>query len=104
MCIKTIDIDECIANNGGCEQICTNTIGSFTCSCTDGYKLILGTFCAGRIVKIITKYNLFVQISMNVQQIMEDVDRFVKTMLEVITVHVAMDILWILMAITALVK
>ena len=51
MCIKTIDIDECIANNGGCEQTCTNTIGSFTCSCTDGYKLILGTFCAGRIVK-----------------------------------------------------
>ena len=49
MCIKTIDIDECIANNGGCEQTCTNTIGSFTCSCTDGYKLILEKVCAGKI-------------------------------------------------------
>uniref|UniRef100_A0A1X7SU79 EGF-like domain-containing protein n=1 Tax=Amphimedon queenslandica TaxID=400682 RepID=A0A1X7SU79_AMPQE len=34
-------IDECIANNnGGCDQNCTNTIGSFECSCTDGYYLM----------------------------------------------------------------
>ena len=104
MYITTIDIDECITNNGGCEQLCTNTIGNFNCSCTDGYNLILGSFCAGKIEKIIPKYNLFVQISMSVNQIMVDVNRIVKTMLEVTTVHVAMDILWISMATTALVR
>ena len=33
------DIDECATNNGGCESDCTNTIGSFSCSCGTGYKL-----------------------------------------------------------------
>ncbi|KAI8493096.1 Troponin I, slow skeletal muscle [Branchiostoma belcheri] len=32
-------IDECDTNNGGCAQICTNTIGSFQCSCLDGFSL-----------------------------------------------------------------
>ena len=41
---------------------------------------------------------------MSVNQIMVDVNRIVKTMLEVTTVHVAMDILWISMATTALVR
>ncbi|XP_019614687.1 PREDICTED: uncharacterized protein LOC109462574 [Branchiostoma belcheri] len=34
-----VDINECETNNGGCEQICTNTIGSFECSCRDGFLL-----------------------------------------------------------------
>ena len=34
-----IDINECNTNNGGCIQICTNTIGSFECSCPVGYSL-----------------------------------------------------------------
>ncbi|KAI8493020.1 Troponin I, slow skeletal muscle [Branchiostoma belcheri] len=33
------EIDECETNNGGCAQICTNTIGSFQCSCLDGFGL-----------------------------------------------------------------
>ena len=33
------DIDECSDNSDGCSQICTNTGGSFTCSCRDGYIL-----------------------------------------------------------------
>ena len=33
------DIDECSTSNGGCEQVCTNTIGSFYCSCNDGFSL-----------------------------------------------------------------
>ena len=28
-----LDLDECAVNNGGCAQICSNTEGSFTCSC-----------------------------------------------------------------------
>ena len=43
------DINECIANNnGGCQQICTNTNGSFTCSCTAGFNLISNQFCTGK--------------------------------------------------------
>jgi len=34
------DIDECAVNNGGCnaEATCSNTVGSFSCTCTDGYE------------------------------------------------------------------
>ena len=34
-----IDINECNSANGGCEHICTNTIGSFICSCDTSYQL-----------------------------------------------------------------
>ncbi|XP_035659846.1 signal peptide, CUB and EGF-like domain-containing protein 3 [Branchiostoma floridae] len=33
------DIDECATNDGGCAHSCTNTIGSFECSCPDGFIL-----------------------------------------------------------------
>ncbi|XP_055381621.1 dorsal-ventral patterning protein tolloid isoform X2 [Condylostylus longicornis] len=33
------DIDECAVNNGGCQQECKNTIGSYICSCHNGYTL-----------------------------------------------------------------
>ncbi|XP_035691377.1 uromodulin-like [Branchiostoma floridae] len=33
------DINECHSNNGGCNQICTNTWGSYRCSCRPGYRL-----------------------------------------------------------------
>ena len=35
----TVDIDECRENTDGCSQICTNTIGSYRCSCNSGYRL-----------------------------------------------------------------
>ena len=35
----SLDLNECTNDNGGCEQICTNTIGSYVCSCLDGYSL-----------------------------------------------------------------
>ena len=35
-----IDINECSISNGGCEDTCVNTDGSFECSCsTEGYQL-----------------------------------------------------------------
>ena len=37
LCI--IDINECRINNGGCDHKCTNTLGSFECSCQKHYKL-----------------------------------------------------------------
>lgn len=33
------DIDECAINNGGCQHECRNTIGSYVCSCHNGYTL-----------------------------------------------------------------
>ena len=33
------DINECSSNNGGCSQFCTNTDGSFRCSCRSGFRL-----------------------------------------------------------------
>ena len=39
------DINECTSQNGGCQQICTNTNGSFQCSCYSGFSG--DTFCSG---------------------------------------------------------
>ena len=48
--LNTIDVDECTMNNGGCEDGCENTIGSFFCTCPSygqGFKAN-GTKCIGR--------------------------------------------------------
>ena len=31
------DIDECDTNP--CDQLCTNTVGSYSCGCYEGYEL-----------------------------------------------------------------
>nr|CAD7456482.1 unnamed protein product [Timema tahoe] len=33
------DIDECVDDNGGCEEICLNKPGSFNCACPEGLRL-----------------------------------------------------------------
>ena len=63
---KYTDINECQTNNGGCEQICNNTDGSFECSCNQGYSLSSdGTNCIGKqytiIILIIIKRTVTVQ-------------------------------------------
>ena len=35
-----IDINECVEGTSGCTQNCTNTVGSFQCSCKNGYMLL----------------------------------------------------------------
>ena len=45
-----IDINECNANTDSCGQLCSNTIGSYTCSCRAGYSLgSNGRSCNGMI-------------------------------------------------------
>ena len=34
-----VDIDECQIDDGGCSQQCSNTVGSYNCSCISGYEL-----------------------------------------------------------------
>ena len=34
-----VDINECSDDNGGCDHTCTNTVGSYSCGCNDGYEL-----------------------------------------------------------------
>ena len=33
------DIDECTEKSSGCEQECTNTVGTFECACMTGFSL-----------------------------------------------------------------
>ena len=33
------DVNECSTNNGGCGDICTNSVGGFECSCQAGFQL-----------------------------------------------------------------
>lgn len=33
------DVDECQDNNGGCQQICVNAMGSYECQCHSGFFL-----------------------------------------------------------------
>ena len=42
--------------NGRCQQICTNEVGSFSCSCTEGYELQMDNIrCQGELA---TPYKL----------------------------------------------
>ena len=34
-----VDVDECTTGNGGCADICTNSAGGYSCSCSFGYEL-----------------------------------------------------------------
>ena len=31
-----VDIDECLTDNGGCEDLCENLVGSYSCDCSEG--------------------------------------------------------------------
>ena len=43
------DMNECLADNGGCQQDCFNNVGSYTCDCNVGYSLAGdGQSCVGK--------------------------------------------------------
>ena len=47
--INSTDYNECLVDNGSCEQICTNEIPGYNCSCRDGFTLNVNqTTCDGR--------------------------------------------------------
>ena len=61
------DINECLTNNGGCDHQCDNSIGSYSCSCRDGYRLNIDNHtCEGTCISSLgilystTLYNSFI--------------------------------------------
>ena len=43
--------DECEVNNGGCQQLCEDTLGAFRCACLPGFKLSANKKdCEGQII------------------------------------------------------
>ena len=70
------DVDECLTANGGCQQLCNNTVGSFFCACQIGYSLEPNGFnCSGKIQPHIHFYvgdvpnSPHLQMSMSVMEI-----------------------------------
>ena len=45
----SLDINECDVFNGGCSHFCTNTNGSYYCSCPVGYELVNELLCKGKL-------------------------------------------------------
>ena len=44
-----VDVDECANGTDGCAQTCTNSEGSYTCSCDSGYTLLTDNLnCEGK--------------------------------------------------------
>ena len=52
------DTNECAVNNGGCEHTCSNTEGSYDCSCPDNYFLSSnGHNCTGMYLHVLEHHN-----------------------------------------------
>ncbi len=46
--ITCTDLDECRASTPVCDQLCTNSVGSYQCSCRTGFRYqssVLGSQC-----------------------------------------------------------
>ena len=100
--LHTLDINECGSNNGGCNQLCTNTAGSFTCSCRTGFTLgsnrqtCVGEFYYWRVICITNLYNSHnCQITMSVLLTMVAVIKPVPTLLDHFSAVVVMDMFWL---------
>ncbi|XP_046990617.1 sushi, von Willebrand factor type A, EGF and pentraxin domain-containing protein 1 [Schistocerca americana] len=50
--LECADINECLDNNGGCDQKCINSPGNFSCVCNIGYELFTENGTAGFTVAV----------------------------------------------------
>ena len=57
-------MDECRVKNGGCSQLCENSVGSFHCRCSNGYDLSPDkTSCTGKdLIRLITVIRITIKI------------------------------------------
>ena len=52
--LSFIDIDECFEESDECNQACTNSVGSYICSCNSGYQLAANQkTCVGKSIIIL---------------------------------------------------
>ena len=35
------DVDECLVENGGCQQTCLNVVGDWRCECDPGFTIMM---------------------------------------------------------------
>ena len=48
--VLVVDVNECSTDQGGCDHFCENSVGSFWCSCRNGFALAPdGSTCSGSI-------------------------------------------------------
>ena len=45
-----VDIDECTSEKHMCEHDCINNVGSYSCSCQEGYELVDQYHCKGKLL------------------------------------------------------
>ena len=103
-----VDIDECATDNGGCDQNCHNTTGSYYCTCNIGYLLDDDKHgCNGNICHwnwlAKSNYCFMYQMLMSVPLPMVTVTRTAIIQMDPTTVPVAVDGVWILMDTLAMV-
>lgn len=48
LCLSHADINECIEGADECDHNCHNSIGSYSCSCRDGYQLEANGHCKSK--------------------------------------------------------
>ena len=93
-----IDIDECNTNNGGCNQTCTNNVGSFIGSCQPGYQHDANNQSCNGKHELNLKIKLFhlhvLQTSMNATLTMEAAIKHAQTISEVTSAHVCLVLHW----------
>ena len=100
------DINECATGNGGCEQNCNNTVGSYDCSCNVGFQLGNDYHaCSGKKKHFLNKNSQIIisQMLMSVILIIVTVTRTVTIHMVPITAHATVDGIWILMDIAVMV-
>ncbi len=60
----TLDINECLSNNGNCSQLCKNENGKHRCECFGGYLMTDdGRSCIGELNLIINWVTIVSKIS-----------------------------------------
>ncbi len=92
------DVDECLSGNGGCEHMCMNTVGNFSCSCTIGYSLDSNLMnCSGKLMAVVISSCLCTyqfQTWMSATPSMEAVSIPALTLTAISLAHVILDISW----------
>jgi hypothetical protein len=87
-CSLCIEIDECADGIDGCAQVCTNSPGSYTCSCNSGFVLSVdnhrcnGEFLWNQCFHIFICFIHYIKILMNAKKILMAAVKFAQILLD----------------------